>query len=131
MIRTYLDWLLAVPWSKRSEDVVDPQKAREVLDADHSGLEDVKARITDLAVRKLRKDRGLADDKRSGAILTLVGPPARQDVDRRVDRQGDGTQVRAHVARRRPRRSEIRGHRRTTSARSRGGWSAPCATPGR
>src|SRR5215211_989500 len=45
MIRTYLDWLLAVPWSKRSEDQLDPTHAREVLDADHAGLEDVKDRV--------------------------------------------------------------------------------------
>ena len=55
MIRTYLDWLIAVPWSKRSEERLDPVHAREVLDADHAGLEDVKDRITEyLAVRKLR-----------------------------------------------------------------------------
>src|SRR5437667_1967137 len=76
MIRTYLDWLLAIPWSKRSEEKLDPQHAREVLDADHAGLDDVKQRIVEyLAVRKLRADRGLTDDRRSGAILTLVGPP--------------------------------------------------------
>ena len=55
MIRTYLDWLLAVPWAKRSEERLDPVHAREVLDADHEGLDDVKRRITEyLAVRKLR-----------------------------------------------------------------------------
>src|SRR5207247_8454999 len=76
LIRTYLDWLLAVPWSKRSEERLDPEHAREVLDADHAGLDDVKRRITEyLAVRKLRAERGLTDDRRSGAILTLIGPP--------------------------------------------------------
>src|SRR5262245_33194607 len=76
MIRTYLDWLLAVPWAKRSDDRLDPVHAREVLDAEHEGLDDVKRRITEyLAVRKLRTDRGMADDRRSGAILTLIGPP--------------------------------------------------------
>src|SRR5262249_45371742 len=76
MIRTYLDWLLAVPWSKPSEDRLDPAHAREVLDADHEGLDDVKKRITEyLAVRKLRTDRGMAENRRSGVILTLVGPP--------------------------------------------------------
>ena len=76
MIRTYLDWLLAIPWSKRSEERLDPQHAREVLDGDHAGLDDVKQRITEyLAVRKLRAERGLTDDRRSGAILTLIGPP--------------------------------------------------------
>src|SRR5207244_6778273 len=76
MIRTYLDWLLAVPWSKRSEERLDPKYAREVLDADHAGLNDVKRRITEyLAVRKLRAERGLVDNRRSGAILTLIRPP--------------------------------------------------------
>ena len=76
MIRTYLDWLTAVPWSKRSEDTLDVVKAREILDADHAGLEDVKDRIVEyLAVRKLRQERGVPNDKRSGAILTLIGPP--------------------------------------------------------
>src|SRR5438270_10670049 len=61
VIRTYLDWLIAVPWSKRSEDKLDPVHTREVLDADHAGLEDVKDRITEyIAVRKLREDRGNA-----------------------------------------------------------------------
>src|SRR5262245_40763308 len=68
MIRTYLDWLIAVPWAKRSEDRLDPVAAREVLDADHAGLDDVKERITEyLAVRKLRTERGVPDDRRSGA----------------------------------------------------------------
>src|SRR5213596_2924977 len=90
MIRSYLDWLIAVPWSQRSEERLDPVHAREVLDADHAGFEDVKDRITEyLAVRKLRTDRGLdvspSDPRklgstgdgrqRSGAILTLIGPP--------------------------------------------------------
>src|SRR3954454_6601649 len=67
MIRTYLDWLLAVPWAKRSEDHLDPLHAREVLDADHEGLDDVKRRITEyLAVRKLRSERGMAENRRSG-----------------------------------------------------------------
>src|SRR6204780_1390261 len=76
MIRTYLDWLISVPWSKRSDERLDPVEARAVLDADHAGLEDVKDRITEyLAVRKLRADRGIEADPKSGAILTLIGPP--------------------------------------------------------
>src|SRR3954468_15579991 len=76
MIRSYLDWLIAVPWSKRSDEKLDPVHAREVLDADHAGLEDVKDRITEyLAVKKLRVERGIKEDRRSGAILTLIGPP--------------------------------------------------------
>src|SRR5919197_733954 len=60
MIRSYLDWLIAVPWSKRSDEKLDPVNAREVLDADHAGLEDVKDRITEyLAVKKLRVERGM------------------------------------------------------------------------
>src|SRR5438105_7773970 len=76
MIRTYLDWLLAVPWAKRSEERLDPAHARAVLDADHEGLDDVKRRITEyLAVRKLRTERGMTENRRSGVILTLIGPP--------------------------------------------------------
>ncbi len=71
MIRTYLDWLVAVPWSTRSDEVLDPLHAREVLDADHAGLQDVKDRITEyIAVRKLRRDRRLeaaASDAAEGA----------------------------------------------------------------
>ena len=77
MIRSYLDWLIAVPWSQRSEERLDPEHTREVLDADHAGLDDVKRRITEfIAVRKLRQERGIEDESRAnGAILTLVGPP--------------------------------------------------------
>src|SRR5918996_1399050 len=76
MIRSYLDWLIPVPWKERSEERLDPVHAREVLDADHAGLEDVKDRIVEyLAVKKLRVERGITEDKRSGAILTLIGPP--------------------------------------------------------
>src|ERR1700726_3580179 len=68
MIRTYLDWMIAVPWSKRSEEHLNPVAARSVLDADHAGLEDVKDRVTEyLAVRKLRQDRGIEVDPKSGA----------------------------------------------------------------
>src|SRR5262249_59231968 len=77
VIRTYLDWLIAVPWSKRSDERLDPNHAREVLDADHAGLEDVKDRIVGyLAGRKLRTDRGVREGKRSGRGLTPIGPPA-------------------------------------------------------
>src|SRR4051794_20723944 len=76
MIRTYLDWLISVPWSGRSEDRLDPNHTREVLDSDHAGLEDVKDRIVEyVAVKKLREERGIEPDKRSGAILTPIGPP--------------------------------------------------------
>src|SRR5256885_963101 len=74
MIRTYLDWLLAVPWGKRSDEPLDPVNAPQGPDSDHARLDEVKERIVEyLAVRKLRQERGIADDKRSGAILTLIG----------------------------------------------------------
>src|SRR5579875_2766122 len=62
VIRTYLDWLIAVPWNDRSDERLDPQYAREVLDADHAGLEDVKNRIVEyIAVKKLREERGIGE----------------------------------------------------------------------
>src|ERR671930_697702 len=75
-IRTWLDTVTELPFGKKSDDRLDIGEAREVLDADHTGLEDVKDRIVEyLAVRKLRKDRGVPETRRSGAILTLIGPP--------------------------------------------------------
>ena len=115
MLRTYLDWLLAVPWSQRSEERLDPQHAREVLDADHAGLDDVKRRITEyLAVRKLRADRGLADDRRSGAILTLIGPPGtgKTSIGESIARATGRKFVRMSLGGVRD-EAEIRGHRRT------------------
>jgi ATP-dependent Lon protease len=70
MIRTYLDWLIAVPWGKRSETSSTPSHAREVLDADQPGLEDVKDRIQEYRGRsEAAQDRQHRGDKRSGAIL--------------------------------------------------------------
>ncbi len=115
MIRTYLDWLIAVPWSKRSDERLDPVHAREVLDADHAGLEDVKDRITEyLAVRKLRRDRGVPEDKRSGAILTLIGPPGtgKTSVGESIARATGREFVRISLGGVRD-EAEIRGHRRT------------------
>ncbi len=115
MIRTYLDWLIAVPWSKRSEERLDPNHAREVLDNDHAGLEDVKDRITEyIAVRKLRKDRGISEDKRSGAILTLIGPPGtgKTSIGESIARATGREFVRMSLGGVRD-EAEIRGHRRT------------------
>jgi ATP-dependent Lon protease len=115
MIRTYLDWLLAVPWSKRSDEHLDPRHAREVLDHDHAGLDDVKERITEyLAVRKLRAERGLADDRRSGAILTLIGPPGtgKTSIGESIARATGRRFVRMSLGGVRD-EAEIRGHRRT------------------
>jgi ATP-dependent Lon protease len=115
MIRTYLDWLLAIPWSTRSDERLDPAHARQVLDADHAGLEDVKKRITEyLGVRKLRAERGLADDRRSGAILTLVGPPGtgKTSIGESIARATGRKFVRMSLGGVRD-EAEIRGHRRT------------------
>jgi ATP-dependent Lon protease len=87
VIRTYLDWLTSLPWSKRTDDNLDIAKARKVLDEDHYGLKDIKERILEyLAVRKLRAERASETKdsnepidyvrrERLGAILCFVGPP--------------------------------------------------------
>ena len=117
-IRTWLDTLTELPWGKHSEDRLDLAEARAILDADHTGLDDVKERVVEhLAVRKLRKDRGLEEaegGRRSGAILTLVGPPGvgktslGESVARALGRQF----VRVALGGVRD-EAEIRGHRRT------------------
>jgi ATP-dependent Lon protease len=115
VIRTYLDWLCAVPWSKRSDERLDPAHAREVLDTDHHGLEDVKDRIVEyLAVRKLRQERGISEDKRSGAILTLIGPPGtgKTSVGESIARALGREFVRMSLGGVHD-EAEIRGHRRT------------------
>jgi ATP-dependent Lon protease len=115
MIRTYLDWLVSVPWSQRSDETLDPNGAREVLDTDHAGLEDVKDRIVEyLAVRKLRQDRGIPNDKKSGAILTLIGPPGtgKTSIGESVARALNREFVRMSLGGIRD-EAEIRGHRRT------------------
>ena len=115
MIRTYLDWLLAVPWGKTSDERLEPKLAREILDADHAGLDDVKERIVEyLAVRKLRQERGIAEDKRSGAILTLIGPPGtgKTSIGESVARALNREFVRMSLGGVRD-EAEIRGHRRT------------------
>jgi ATP-dependent Lon protease len=115
MIRTYLDWLISVPWNKRSEERLDPVEARAVLDADHAGLEDVKDRITEyLAVRKLRQDRGIEADPKSGAILTLIGPPGtgKTSIGESIAKATGREFVRMSLGGVRD-EAEIRGHRRT------------------
>src|SRR5213594_1502144 len=116
-IRTYLDWMLDIPWNVRSDDNYDLKKARAILDEDHTGLSDVKDRIIEfLAVRKLRSERGLEvlSGRGSGAIITLVGPPG-------VGKTSLGESVARALGRKFTRVSlggirdeaDIRGHRRT------------------
>src|ERR671911_2751943 len=116
MIRSYLDWLLAVPWAKRSDERLDPAHTREVLDEDHAGLEDVKKRIAEfIAVRKLREERQIEDDGRAnGAILTLVGPPGtgKTSIGESIARALGREFVRMSLGGVRD-EAEIRGHRRT------------------
>ena len=116
MLRTYLDWLVAVPWGERSEERLDPVHAREVLDADHAGLDDVKERITEyIAVRKLRAERGVDEEGRAaGAILTLIGPPGtgKTSIGESIARATGREFVRMSLGGVRD-EAEIRGHRRT------------------
>ena len=116
MIRSYLDWLIAVPWGKRSEERLDPTYTREVLDEDHAGLDDVKRRITEfIAVRKLRQERQIEDDGRAnGAILTLAGPPGtgKTSIGESIARALGREFVRISLGGLHD-EAEIRGHRRT------------------
>ncbi|MCP9206361.1 endopeptidase La [Streptomyces cucumeris] len=116
-IRTWLDTVLELPWNERTEDAYDIQGAKEVLDTDHAGLEDVKERITEyLAVRKRRADRGLGvvGGRRGGAVLALVGPPGvgKTSLGESVARAMGRKFVRVALGGVRD-EAEIRGHRRT------------------
>jgi ATP-dependent Lon protease len=125
VIRTYLDWLVSVPWSVITEDNLDITHAREVLDQDHYGLEDVKERILEyLAVRKLRHERreeldALENDDeirrvREGVILCFVGPPGvgKTSLGRSIARAMGREFIRISLGGVRD-EAEIRGHRRT------------------
>jgi ATP-dependent Lon protease len=116
-IRTWLDTLLEVPFGTRSDDNLDVNAARQILDEDHTGLDDVKDRIIEfLAVRKLRAERGLGEPtgRGAGAILALVGPPG-------VGKTSLGESIARALGRSFTRvalggvhdEAEIRGHRRT------------------
>ena len=116
-IRTWLDTVLEMPWNTTTEDNADLSAAREVLDADHAGLADVKDRILEyLAVRNRRAARGLhaVGGRRSGAVLALVGPPGvgKTSLGESVARALGRTFVRVSLGGIRD-EAEIRGHRRT------------------
>lgn len=120
LIKTYLDWLLDLPWNLTSVDSSDISSARSILDADHYGLDDVKERLIEyLAVRSLVKKRGPSDEQGSadsamGVILCLAGPPGvgKTSLGRSIARALDRKFTRMSLGGMRD-EAEIRGHRRT------------------
>jgi ATP-dependent Lon protease len=115
VIKTYLDWLVELPWNVLSTDQLDINQARAVLDTDHYGLQDVKDRIIEyLAVRQLRAERQETSGREAGAILCFAGPPGvgktslGQSIARALGRQFTHMSLGGMRD-----EAEIRGHRRT------------------
>ena len=112
--RTYLDWLIDLPWSKSTKDRVDTVRAKKIMDEDHYGLDDVKERIIEyLAVRKLKAEIS-EDGKVKGPILCFAGPPGvgKTSLGRSIARAMGRDFVRISLGGVRD-EAEIRGHRRT------------------
>lgn len=121
VIKTYLDWLTELPWNKLTEDNLNIEHARSVLNADHYGLEKIKDRILEyLAVRKLRKERDITEadveeqDRAGGSILLFVGPPGvgKTSLGRSIARALNRKFTHMSLGGVRD-EAEIRGHRRT------------------
>ncbi|MFL5803124.1 MAG: endopeptidase La, partial [Roseiflexaceae bacterium] len=116
VIRTYLEWLISLPWQRRDEDQLDVLRAQQVLDEDHYDLEEIKARIIEyLAVRELRQQRlGKSVANQKGAILCFVGPPGvgKTSLGRSIARAMERKFIRISLGGVRD-EAEVRGHRRT------------------